>query len=135
MLSAAAIYVIMLVVMAILDLVWISQVMGPVFQSQLSAVISPDVNMPAAIAFYLIYPAGITLFAVAPALKGGGWSEALLWGALFGFFAYATYDLTNLATLRVWSLRIALMDIAWGTFVTGASATLAVLLARLFRLT
>ncbi len=75
--------------------------------------------MPAAVAFYLIYVLGIVVFAVWPALESGDWRTALMRGAAFGFFAYATYDLTNLATLKVWSLKISLIDMAWGTLLTG----------------
>ena len=57
-----------------------------------------------------------------PALSSGDWRTALLWGALFGFFAYATYDLTNLATLKIWSLKVSLIDMAWGAVLTGISA-------------
>ena len=62
------------------------------------------------------------IFAVGPALKSEQWTSALLWGALFGLFAYGTYDLTNLATLRNWTLKVALLDMAWGTFVTAMAA-------------
>jgi uncharacterized membrane protein len=65
----------------------------------------------------------VLIFAVLPALDAGSWGKALLQGALFGFFAYATYDLTNLATLKGWSPGIAMLDLAWGTVVTGLSAT------------
>ena len=80
-------------------------------------------NMTAAVVFYLLYIAGILVFAVRPALANGDWRTAALFGALFGFFAYATYDLTNFATLKVWTLRVTLLDIAWGTFLTGTVAT------------
>ncbi|RYZ75642.1 MAG: DUF2177 family protein, partial [Proteobacteria bacterium] len=65
----------------------------------------------------------IVWFAVRPALESGDWKTAALNGALFGFFAYATYDLTNLATLKVWSLKISLIDMAWGSFITAATAS------------
>ncbi|MCQ4062165.1 DUF2177 family protein, partial [Klebsiella pneumoniae] len=75
-----------------------------------------------AIAFYLLYILGIMIFAVGPALKTGQWQTALLWGALLGFFCYMTYDLTNQATLRVWSLKVTILDMIWGTFLTGSAA-------------
>jgi uncharacterized membrane protein len=78
--------------------------------------------MIAAVAFYLVYIAGVLVFALRPALASGDWRTAVLFGALFGFFAYATYDLTNLATLRVWSLPVSLIDMAWGTVLTGVAA-------------
>ena len=81
-------------------------------------------DMRAAVVFYLIYLAGVVFFAVAPALRDGGLMRAVIWGALLGALAYATYDLTNQATLRDWPLSITLADIPWGAFVTaiGASA-------------
>jgi uncharacterized membrane protein len=80
-------------------------------------------NMTAAAAFYVLYVIGILTFAVRPALAASNWQVATFLGALFGFFCFATYDLTNLATVRFWSLRVSLIDILWGTFLTGASAT------------
>jgi len=77
-----------------------------------------------AIVFYLLYVVGIVIFAVAPALRTGDWTAAIVDGALFGLFAYATYDLSNLATLKGWSMTITLVDLCWGTTVTAASATL-----------
>jgi uncharacterized membrane protein len=78
--------------------------------------------MTAAVLFYVLYIVGICLFAIAPALRGNSWPTALFMGAAFGFFAYMTYDLTNMATLKVWPQHLAMIDIAWGTFVTGAAA-------------
>ena len=86
-----------------------------------------EVNWWAAAAFYLIYPVGVVIFANNPALPGGSWSAALLYGAVFGFFAYATYDLTNLATLRNWSVSLTALDIVWGALVTGVSAAAGIL--------
>jgi uncharacterized membrane protein len=80
---------------------------------------------PAAL-FYLIYPVGLTLFAILPGLKSSSLSTAATYGALFGFFTYATYDLTNQATLRNWSTSLSLIDIAWGTLLACVSATVAV---------
>ena len=87
-------------------------------------------NTPVAALFYALYVAGVLVFAVLPALDAGQWSRALLHGALFGFFAYATYDLTNLATLKGWTPSVALLDLAWGTVVTGVSATAGCLVTR-----
>jgi uncharacterized membrane protein len=80
-------------------------------------------SLPVAAAFYLIYVGGVVVFAVAPALREASWSSALTLGALFGFLAYSTYDLTNLATLRDWPHALSFVDLAWGTALTGVSAT------------
>ena len=79
--------------------------------------------MGAAVAFYAAYVVGIVLFAIAPALRADSVATAFLYGALFGLFAYGTYDMTNYATLRHWSLTVSLVDMAWGAFLTGLSAS------------
>ena len=73
--------------------------------------------------FYVVYLVGVVIFAIAPAIRAGRWGLAPMMGALFGFFAYATYDLTNQATLIVWSTTITLADLSWGTFLTASGAT------------
>jgi uncharacterized membrane protein len=83
-----------------------------------------------AIVFYLLYIAGILIFAVQPALASGKWQTALVQGALFGFFCYMTYDMTNYATLRIWSLKVTILDLMWGTFLTGSAATIGFLATR-----
>lgn len=109
--------------LVVLDGIWLSSVGKAVFRPPLEALLSDRLRWGPAIAFYLLYVAGVLIFAVGPALKAnGGWSQALLMGALFGFFCYATYDLTNMATLKVWPTHVALIDVAWGTAVTGAAA-------------
>ncbi len=111
------------IVMAVLDFAWLSTMVGPLYRRNLPGMLADNPNMVAAVAFYLIYIVGILIFAVRPALVGGDWKMAASYGALFGFFAYATYDLTNLATLKVWSLRVSLIDMAWGAALTAISAS------------
>jgi len=82
--------------------------------------------------FYLIYIAGIIFFAVYPALSGGTVHKAFVLGALLGFFAYATYDLTNLATLKDWPLTMVVVDMVWGTLLTGCVAAASFLVAKNF---
>jgi len=104
------------------DMVWLG-LMAPRFYRPIlgdSALVG--VNLPPAIAFYLLYPVGLVIFAVMPALKAGSPGAAALYGALFGFFTYATYDLTNHATLRNWSTALTLVDTAWGTVLAGCAA-------------
>ena len=112
------------------DFVWLGTVATGFYQSQVGPLMLAAPNWPAAGAFYALYAAGTVLFAVMPALRAGAWTSALLQGALFGFFAYATYDLTNLATLKGWSLGVTVVDIAWGVVVTGLAATVGFLSAR-----
>ena len=122
MISLLIAYIAALAVMAGLDFCWLSLTAGPVYHRALDAVMAENPNMTAAVVFYLLYGVGVVLFAVRPGLSAADWRIALLWGALFGFFAYATYDLTNLATLKVWSLKVSLLDMAWGAVLTGTSA-------------
>ncbi len=118
-------YITAALVMGGLDYVWLTNASGPIYHRALGAVMAENPNMTAAVVFYLVYIAGILIFAVRPALASGDWKTAALFGALFGFFAYATYDLTNLATLKVWSLKVSIIDIVWGTLLTGVTASAA----------
>ena len=101
-------------------------------QEGIGALLADQINITAAVVFYLLYVAGIVIFAISPALESGSWRTALTMGALFGFFAYATYDMTNLATLRDWPVAVTAVDMAWGTFSTGLSATAGFLAAKYF---
>lgn len=112
-----------------LDFAWLSLMMGPIYQKTLGPILADPVNYAPAVVFYLIYAAGVVFFAVRPALDSGNWSDAALRGAALGLLAYATYDLTNLATIKIWSLKVSLLDIAWGTILTGAAASVAALAA------
>ena len=110
---------------AAIDALWLSK-MGPNFyRPQLGEMMLARPRFDAAIAFYLIYIAGIVFFAVSPAFGHGGtgWKTAALYGAVLGFLCYATFDLTNRATLTTWPMKLVLVDLAWGTFLTGAAAT------------
>ena len=108
-----------------LDFLWLRYVGQGFYRDRLGDLLAPEVNLPAALAFYLLYLLGIVVFVMRPALDSGSWPGALLYGALFGCIAYATYDLTNLATLRGWPLSVTLLDIAWGAAVTAFSAGVA----------
>ena len=109
-------------VFALMDMVWLTTTAERLYRPVLGELLADKVRIGPAIAFYLIYIAGVTVFAVWPALKSGNIASALICGALLGVFAYATYDLTNMATMKVWSLKITLLDLAWGAFATGIAA-------------
>lgn len=96
----------------------------------LGPILAEKPDMKAAVAFYLIYIAGIVLLAISPALKDGGLGRAAMNGAILGFVAYATYDLTNQATLNVWSTRMTVIDIIWGTVLTLSASSIGYLAAR-----
>jgi len=104
------------------DYLWLGIVAHRFYMNQLGDLVRQPINVPMAAAFYAVYAVGIVIFAVAPALAADAWRSALWRGALFGFFAYATYDLTNLATLKNWPVTLSVVDILWGTFLTGAAA-------------
>lgn len=110
----AKLYALTLGVFLAVDLLWLGVVARGFYQTQLRPFLSPTVNWPAAFAFYLLYVVGILIFAVLPGLAADSLAVAAGWGALFGFFTYATYELTNLATLRDWPLKVVLVDTAWG---------------------
>lgn len=110
------------IVMAGLDFIWRKLTVDSLYQGALGNLMAEKPNMAGAVAFYVVYLAGVVVFAVRPGLEAGEWKTSLIYGALFGFFAYATYDLTNLATLRDWPLRISLIDMAWGTCLTALAA-------------
>ncbi|MGI8525748.1 MAG: DUF2177 family protein [Pseudolabrys sp.] len=116
-------YVSILLPFCLLDGGWLSVMGSLLYRPTLSDILLPSLNAPPAIAFYLLYPIGILVFAALPALKAGSVSPALVYGALFGALAYGTYDLTNYATLRNWTLLISVLDIAWGAFASAAAAT------------
>ncbi|MGE0564953.1 MAG: DUF2177 family protein [Pseudolabrys sp.] len=117
-------------VFAAVDAAWLSQ-MGPaLYKPVLGDMLAPSLRIAPAIAFYLILPIGIVVFAVSPALKSGHLSDAVVHGLLFGAIAYATYDLTNYATLKNWSLTITVLDIVYGAVASAAAATVAVLAVR-----
>lgn len=114
-----------------LDFIWLSNT-KPLYRRALGDALAPHPDMRAGVTFYVLYLVGIMLFAVRPALASGDWRQAALHGALFGFFCYATYDLTNLATLKSFTLEATLADLAWGTFITAVAATAGALAALKF---
>jgi uncharacterized membrane protein len=124
-------YVTALIVMVALDMLWLGSTFRTIYLPAMSGVMAQNPNIPAAVAFYALYPIGLVYFAIAPALRAGSWSTALIGGALFGFFAYMTYDLTNFATLKEWSLKVSLIDMAWGAVLNGIAGTVAYVATRL----
>lgn len=110
------------VVMAILDAVWLTTVGPRLYRPAIGELLAPRANLRVAVVFYVVYVAGIVFLAVLPAVRENSVLRALTSGAVLGLVAYATYDLTNQATLRVWPLHVTLIDLAWGTFVTTAAA-------------
>jgi uncharacterized membrane protein len=123
MLKWIAAYVGTAVAFAAIDFVWLSTMTERFYKPVIGPIMAPKPDMVAAVLFYVIYIGGIVFFAVAPALKEGAWTRAALNGAVLGFVAYATYDLTNQATLAVWQTKLTVVDLIWGTVLTTAAAT------------
>ena len=126
-------YGMMLVVFLAVDLLWLGVVAMRFYLNHLGRFFAEQVNWAAAFVFYLLFLAGMMIFAVQPALEQNSLSRALALGALYGLFTYATYDLTNLATLKEWPVPIVVVDILWGMILSGlVSATGFLAATRLF---
>lgn len=110
-----ALYGITTLVFFAIDFVWLSTATSRIYQPYLGDLLSPTPNLPVAAVFYLFYVVGILALAVIPGLQEGALMGALWRGALFGLLAYATYDLTNLATIQGWPWQVSVIDMIWGT--------------------
>jgi uncharacterized membrane protein len=115
-------YVIATAIFLACDLVWLGLVAKGFYQRHLGYLMRNPVNWAAALVFYLLFVVGLLIFAIKPALDVQNPLRALLYGALFGFFTYATYDLTNLATVRDWPLIVTVADLSWGVVLCGIVA-------------
>ena len=118
-------YVAALLTFLLVDMAWLGTMAPRFYRPTLGDIAIAGVNLPPAIVFYALYPVGLLIFATIPALKSGSITTAVVFGALFGFFTYATYDLSNYATLRNWSLPLTIVDMAWGTMLAGLTAAAA----------
>ena len=117
-----AAYIATALIFGALDAIWLTKVGPKLYRPEIGELLMDGWRPAPALIFYALYILGIQIFAVQPALAAGRWQVAAQYGALFGFFCYMTYDLTNQATMRVWSTKVTLMDIAWGTVATGIAA-------------
>jgi uncharacterized membrane protein len=122
-------YLLTLLPFVLLDAFWLGLVAPKFYKSQIGFIMAKNPNWTAAVVFYLLYIAGVVVFVTG---RGGTPAEAALRGALFGLVCYATYDLTNLATLEGWPVLVTVVDLCWGTFLTAATAFSAVWLGRVF---
>lgn len=112
-----------------IDMVWLGLVARNFYRGQIGALLKTDFNWVAAVSFYLLFIAGLVFFVIEPAVKSGNWTSALVIGALFGLMTYATYDLTNLATLKDWTLMITFVDMAWGMVLAASVSTVTYFIA------
>ncbi len=116
-------YAIALPVFFAIDILWIGFLARDFYKNQIGFLMKPDVNWPAAIIFYLLFLVGLVVFVIEPAVEKKEWTRALWMGAFFGLITYATYDLTNLATLKDWPLKMVVVDMIWGTVLSASVAT------------
>lgn len=116
------------IIFALIDAVWL-KTSNTLYKKELGSLIRDKPDFVAAIIFYVIYVAGVSLFTITPVLdRSGSWLDVLVLAGMFGLVAYATYDLTNQATLKGWSKKIVVIDLAWGMIATAVSATVSYLL-------
>jgi len=113
-------FLIALPVFFVIDMVWLVLVAKKFYQEQIGFLMKPEINWFAAIIFYLLFIAGLVIFVISPAVEKHSWVHAILFGALFGLITYATYDLTNLATMRDWPLLVTAVDLIWGTVLAAS---------------
>ena len=121
-------YLITFSVFIVIDLLWLGLVAKDFYRSQIGFIMADKTKVAAAFLFYSIYIAGIIFFVIQPALAKDSWTYALSVGLLFGFITYSTYDLTNLATLKDWPLKVTIVDLMWGTALGGLVASVSFLI-------
>lgn len=112
------IYFSFLISLIVVDMIWLLGIAKAMYQDEMGDLMAGEPKLLAGLAFYVLYAIGVCIFVIVPALLKQSWFDAILYGALFGFFCYMTYDLTSLAVVRNFPMRLAFIDIAWGTFVT-----------------
>lgn len=130
--AAITAYISGLLVMAILDGAWLSFATGKIYKPGIGHLMADKPVIWAAILFYLLYAAGVTYLITLPALEGAPLAETATRGAVLGFIAYGTYDLTSLAILSGWPVYVTVLDMIWGAIITGATASAALLITRKF---
>jgi uncharacterized membrane protein len=123
-------YIITFTVFFVIDIIWLSAVAKGFYRYHLGSLMSPKVNWISAMFFYVLFIVGLLVFVIRPALMGGVPLNALFYGALLGLISYATYDLTNLATLKDWPLVVTVVDLIWGTVLGGVVSYTSALLGR-----
>lgn len=123
-------YAIALPVFFAIDMVWLGFVAKNFYRDQIGFLMNSQINWGAAVAFYLLFVVGLVLFVITPAIEKNSWMHALVFGALFGLITYATYDLSNLATLKDWPVLVTIVDLAWGATLAASVSTATYFIAR-----
>ena len=122
-------FLIALPVFFAIDMVWLVLVAKNFYKEQIGFLMRPDINWAAAIIFYLLFIAGLVTFVISPAVEKHSWINAVFFGAFFGLVTYATYDLTNLATLKDWPLLVTIVDLIWGSVLAASISLITYLIA------
>jgi uncharacterized membrane protein len=124
----AKIYLVTVPIFFLIDLTWLGVIAKNVYRKYMGHLMLATPNWTAAIIFYLLFIVGLIIFVINPALKNHSWSYALLYGAMFGFFTYMTFDLTSLAVLKDWPWQIVIIDIIWGMVLSGSVSVVSYLI-------
>lgn len=123
------VYFISLAVFLVIDFVWLGIIAKNLYSSEIGHLMAEKVKFVPAFIFYMLFVVGIVILVINPALEAKSLAKALIFGSVLGFVSYATYDLTNFATLKDWPLKVVIIDIIWGTFLTGTVATVSYLIS------
>jgi uncharacterized membrane protein len=134
MIMVGKLYMIALPVFFAIDMVWLGLVARNFYQREIGFLMKTDVNWTAAMVFYLLFILGLVIFVIQPAVEKNIWHNAIVFGALFGLMTYATYDLTNLATLKGWPILVTVVDLIWGMTLSASVATISFFIAKRFGL-
>ncbi|QMS85152.1 DUF2177 family protein [Candidatus Xianfuyuplasma coldseepsis] len=121
-------YIIAFIVFLVIDAIWLGLVAPKFYRAQIGHLMAESPNLIAALIFYLIFIVGVVYFVVAPGIEAQSLSRIIVSGLLFGFVTYATYDLTNLATLKEWPILVTVVDLAWGSFLSTTMGVLTYLI-------
>ncbi len=132
MINFLKLYAVTFPVFFLIDIAWLGLIAKNFYSKHLGFIMSPTPNWAAALIFYLLFIAGIILFVISPALEKNSWTHALIFGLLFGLMTYATYDLTNLATLKNWPLIVTIIDLVWGMSISSSVSIITFFLAKKF---
>lgn len=122
-------YFIALPVFLAIDMIWLGLVAKGFYAKQIGFLMKTNINWTAAIIFYLLFITGLVVFVIGPSLEKDSWQQVLLLGALFGLITYATYDLTNLATIKNWPILVTVVDLLWGSFLSASISVITYFIA------
>ena len=129
MLKYILLYAGTLVIFLVIDFIWLNYVAKNLYANQIGHLLASKPNLIPALIFYLLFVVGVLVFAILPGIEAKSLGKTLILGALFGLLTYATYDLTNLATLKDWPLKVTIIDLIWGTSVSTVTSLAGYLIA------